>query len=138
MRSGFLFLAAVSAVIGVGMGAFGAHGLKAVLSPELLAVYQTGVSYQMWHALGLMGIAIMGQQFPESKLLAWAGSLMFIGIVLFSGSLYVLAILDLKWLGMITPVGGVCFIMAWVLIAIFAKPFCKSGSASIFIFLIKA
>ncbi len=120
MRSGFLFLAAVSAVIGVGMGAFGAHGLKAVLSPELLAVYQTGVSYQIWHALGLMGIAIMGQQFPESKLLAWAGSLMFIGIVLFSGSLYVLAILDLKWLGMITPVGGVCFIMAWVLIAIFA------------------
>ena len=120
MRSGFLFLAAVSAVIGVGMGAFGAHGLKAVLSPELLAVYQTGVSYQIWHALGLMGIAIMVQQFPESKLLAWAGSLMFIGIVLFSGSLYVLAILDLKWLGMITPVGGVCFIMAWVLIAIFA------------------
>ena len=120
MKSGFLFLGAISALIGVGMGAFGAHGLKAILSPEMLAVYQTGVTYQMWHALGLVNIALISQQVPESKLLSWAGWLMFIGILLFSGSLYLLVLLDLKWLGMITPLGGVSFIMAWLLIAIFA------------------
>jgi uncharacterized membrane protein YgdD (TMEM256/DUF423 family) len=120
MKSSFLFLGAISALIGVGMGAFGAHGLKAILSPEMLTVYQTGVTYQMWHALGLIGIALMRLQTPESKLLSWAGWLMFIGILLFSGSLYLLALLDLKWLGMITPVGGVSFITAWLLIAIFA------------------
>jgi uncharacterized membrane protein YgdD (TMEM256/DUF423 family) len=120
MKSGFLFLGAISALTGVGMGAFGAHGLKAILSPEMLTVYQTGVTYQMWHALGLIGIALMRQQFAEDNLLNWAGSLMFIGILLFSGSLYLLALLDLKWLGMITPLGGVSFITAWVLVAIFA------------------
>ena len=120
MKSGFLFLGAISALIGVGMGAFGAHGLKAILSPEMLAVYQTGVTYQMWHALGLIGIALMRQQVPESRLLNWAGCLMFAGILLFSGSLYLLALLNLNWLGMITPLGGVSFIFAWVLIAIFA------------------
>ena len=112
MKSAFLFFGAISALIGVGMGAFGAHGLKGILSPELLTVYQTGVTYQMWHALGLMGIALMRQQVPESKLLGWAGWLMFIGILLFSGSLYLLVLLDLKWLGMITPIGGVSFIIA--------------------------
>jgi uncharacterized membrane protein YgdD (TMEM256/DUF423 family) len=120
MQSCFLLLGAISALIGVGMGAFGAHGLKAVLSPELLTVYQTGVTYQMWHALGLIGIAFMRQQVPQSRLLLWAGWLMFIGILIFSGSLYLLALLNLKWLGMITPLGGVNFIIAWLLIAIFA------------------
>ena len=120
MKSGFLFLGAISALIGVGMGAFGAHGLKATLSPEMMAVYQTGVTYQMWHALGLIGIALMLQQVPQSKLLNWAGCLMFAGILLFSGSLYLLAILNLNWLGMITPLGGVSFIVAWALIAIFS------------------
>ena len=120
MKSGFLFLGAISALIGVCMGAFGAHGLKAILSTEMLTVYQTGVTYQMWHALGLISIALISQQVPESKLLGWAGWLMFMGILLFSGSLYLLVLLDLKWLGMITPLGGVSFITAWLLIAIFA------------------
>ena len=120
MKSGFLFLGAISALVGVGMGAFGAHGLKAILSPEMLTVYQTGVTYQMWHALGLIGIALMRRQFPESTLLNWAGCLMFAGVLLFSGSLYLLAILNLKWLGIITPIGGVSFLTAWLLIAIFA------------------
>jgi uncharacterized membrane protein YgdD (TMEM256/DUF423 family) len=120
MKSAFLFLGAISALTGVGMGAFGAHGLKATLSPDMLTVYQTGVTYQMWHALGLIAIALMRQQFSEDNLLNWAGSLMFTGILLFSGSLYLLALLDLKWLGMITPLGGVSFITAWVLVAIFA------------------
>ncbi len=116
----FLLLGALSALIGVGMGAFGAHGLKTVISPEMLAVYQTGVSYQMYHALGLIGVALINQQAPDSKLLHWAGRLMFAGILLFSGSLYLLVFLNLKWLGMITPIGGVCFLTAWLLITIFA------------------
>ncbi len=120
MKSVFLLLGAFSALIGVGMGAFGAHGLKTVISPELLAVYQTGVTYQMWHALGLIGIALICPQAPDSKLLHWAGRLMFTGIVLFSGSLYGLALLNQPWLGMVTPIGGVCFLTAWFLIMLFA------------------
>ena len=123
MRSNFLFIAAISGFTGVAMGAFGAHGLKAVLTPEMLAVYKTGVDYQMWHALGLALIAIISQQAPESPVLKWAGWLMMGGIILFSGSLYFLAIFNIKWLGMITPFGGVCFLLAWALLAFFAyKP----------------
>jgi len=120
MKSIFLFLGAISALIGVGMGAFGAHGLKSILNPELMAIYQTGVTYQMWHALGLIGIAIMRHQNPVSKLLSWAGWLMFIGIILFSGSLYFLALTQSVWLGMITPIGGVSFLTAWSLISVYA------------------
>lgn len=123
MRSPFLLLSACCALTGVGLGAFGAHGLKAVLSPAMLEVYKTGVTYQMWHALGLGLIAVFAQQAPSEKCLRWAGWLMFAGIVLFSGSLYLLALLNLKWLGMITPLGGVAFLVAWVLVALFAvKP----------------
>ena len=92
MRSCFLFLGAISALIGVGMGAFGAHGLKTVLSVEQLTIFQTAVTYQMWHALGLVGIGIIYQQLTTSKLLVWAGWLMFIGILVFSGSLYLLVL----------------------------------------------
>jgi uncharacterized membrane protein YgdD (TMEM256/DUF423 family) len=120
MASIFLLLGALSAFTGVGFGAFGAHGLKTVISSEMLAVYQTGVSYQMWHALGLIGIALLHQQTPSSKLLHWAGCFMFSGILLFSGSLYSLAIFNLTGLGMITPFGGLCFLTAWLLITIFA------------------
>jgi len=120
MRSLFLLLGAISAFTGVAMGAFGAHALKAVLSPEMLEVYKTGVNYQMWHALGLIGIALIPRQTQESQLILWAGHLMFAGIVLFSGSLYLLTILNLKWLGMITPLGGVAFLGAWLLITLYA------------------
>lgn len=115
-----LFLGALCALTGVAFGAFGAHGLKAMLSPEMLAVYQTGVTYQMWHALGLILLALLQQQSPTAKLLSWASRLMFTGIVLFSGSLYALAILDIKELGIITPFGGVCFLSAWLLVAVYA------------------
>ena len=81
MQSVFLFFGAISALIGVGLGAFGAHGLKSMLSPEMLDVYKTGVTYQMWHALGLFGISILRRQSPQSALLKWSGWLMFIGIV---------------------------------------------------------
>lgn len=115
-----LFLGAICALTGVGFGAFGAHGLKDLLTPEMLTVYRTGVDYQMWHALGLITIALLQQQSPDAKLLLWASRLMFTGILLFSGSLYALAILDIKALGMITPFGGVCFLIAWLLVAVYA------------------
>ncbi|MDD5228826.1 MAG: DUF423 domain-containing protein [Methylococcales bacterium] len=120
MPSVFLFLGAACAFIGVAMGAFGAHGLKTMISPELLTVYQTGVTYQMWHAFGLIAIALMQQHDAQSKLLKWAGALMFLGIILFSGSLYLLAILNLPALGAITPLGGVSFLIAWSLLIIFS------------------
>lgn len=116
----FLMLAAASAFFGVAMGAFGAHGLRTVLSPDMLEVYKTGVNYQMWHALGLGIIALLLQQAPASKWLIGAAYLMFAGIVLFSGSLYALAVFELKWLGMITPFGGVAFLLAWLLLGVYA------------------
>ena len=118
MRPIFVTLGCFSALIGVGMGAFGAHGLKPVLSPEMLAIYQTAVNYQMWHALGLLVIGVLQQQMPDRMMISWAGWIMFAGILFFSGSLYLLAILNLPWLGMITPIGGGCFLLAWLLLSI--------------------
>ena len=120
MPSVFLFLGTTFALLGVVFGAFGAHLLKTMITPELLAVYQTGVTYQMWHAFGLIAIALMQQYDSESLLLKWAGSLMFLGIVLFSGSLYLLAVLDVPELGKITPIGGVSFLISWSLLVIFS------------------
>ena len=120
MRWNFLVIGALCAGIGVGLGAFGAHGLKAALSPEMLEVYKTGVMYQMWHALGLCAIGLLHRQNPRQALLTGAAWLMFAGIVLFSGSLYLLTLLDQKWLGMITPFGGLAFIAAWVMLALYA------------------
>lgn len=116
MRSIFFTLGAACAFLAVAFGAFGAHALKATLSPEALAAYQTGVTYQMWHSLGLMVAALAQHYFPESKRIVWAGWLMFFGILLFSGSLYLLALLDMPKLGMITPLGGLCFLLAWLLL----------------------
>lgn len=130
MKSVFLLLGSLSALTGVGMGAFGAHGLKAIVSPEMLTVYQTGVTYQMWHALGLVCVALIRQQALNSKLLHWAGWLMFAGILLFSGSLYALALFNHTWLGMVTPVGGICFLTAWLLIGLFAAQNLKSSDHS--------
>jgi uncharacterized membrane protein YgdD (TMEM256/DUF423 family) len=118
MKSVFLVLGSLCAFAGVGLGAFGAHALKASLSPESLAVYQTGVTYQMWHSLGLIAIALVQQSMPDSKRIAVAGWLMFLGILLFSGSLYLLVLLDMPQLGMITPIGGVCFLVAWLLLCL--------------------
>ncbi len=120
MKYPVLFLAALSALLAVVMGAFGAHALKTVLTVEMLAVYKTAVNYHMWHALGLGLIAVFQQLSGESCYLLWAGRLMFLGIVLFSGSLYLLAILNLPALGMITPLGGLAFIAAWGLVLVFA------------------
>ncbi|KAF3977879.1 MAG: DUF423 domain-containing protein [Methylococcales symbiont of Iophon sp. n. MRB-2018] len=120
MRSVFLFISAVCGLSGVAMGAFGAHGLKTILSVEMMQVYKTAVDYHIWHALGLGLIALIQLHFPQAVLLKWAGWMMLIGIIFFSGSLYFLVLLELKWLGMITPLGGVYFILSWLLLAVFA------------------
>jgi len=121
-----LFLSALCAFIAVTMGAFGAHGLKEILTTDMLAVYKTAVTYQMWHALGLGIIALLRAQNPEVNLLKYAAWAMFSGIVLFSGSLYLLSLSGLKWLGMITPLGGLCFLAAWALVMAFSFKSFKS------------
>lgn len=108
--------AALNMIIGVAAGAFGAHGLKRVLSPDMLAVWQTAVTYQMIHALGMFLIALMGVR-SGSPLLAAAGWTMLAGIVMFSGSLYLLSLTGMRWVGPITPLGGVAFLAAWGMVA---------------------
>ncbi len=114
-----VILAALTLLVGVGAGAFGAHGLKRVLSPDMLSVWHTAVLYQLIHALGMLAVAALGGRFG-SPLLSSAGSLMFVGIVLFSGSLYVLALTGTKWLGAVTPLGGLAFLAAWGIVALAA------------------
>ena len=109
----FLLLAAVAGFFGVALGAFAAHGLKGQLSAEYLAVFQTGVHYQLVHALALFGVALLAERLP-GRLLKAAGSLFALGILLFSGSLYALTLSGLGKLGMITPLGGVSFLAGWL------------------------
>ncbi|WP_397474869.1 DUF423 domain-containing protein [Pusillimonas sp.] len=111
--------AALCLMVGVGAGAFGAHALKRIVSADMLQVWQTAVLYQLIHGLGMLAIAALAARFG-SPLLSWAGTLMFAGIILFSGSLYVLALSGTKWLGAVTPLGGVFFIIAWALVALAA------------------
>lgn len=111
----FLLLGGVNAVLVVLLGAFGAHALNARLPAEMMAVYQTGVHYHMFHALGLLTVGAMAAHRPTSVYLKWSGWLMLIGIVLFCGSLYVLSVSGLRWLGIVTPFGGITFIAAWAL-----------------------
>ena len=115
-----LFLAAggLAALAAVALGAFGAHALKARVSAEMLAVWHTGVEYHAYHALGLLAVGLVAAQLPESMLLKWSGWLMLAGIVLFSGSLYALALSGERWLGAIAPIGGVAFLAAWGLFVV--------------------
>ena len=112
----FLIVGSFNAALVVLLGAFGAHALKARLSVEMLAVYQTGVHYHLFHALGLLAVGLVAMQISDSAYLRWSGWLMQAGVVLFSGSLYLLSVSGLRWLGMITPFGGVAFIAAWMLL----------------------
>ena len=118
MKSTTLYIAAaLAALSAVALGAFGAHGLKDQLNDADMAIYRTAVDYHMWHALGLGLIGLLAERYPGSRCLAWAGGLMLAGIVIFSGSLYLLSISGLRWLGLITPIGGLSFMAAWALTA---------------------
>lgn len=114
----FLAIGCIAALLAVAAGAFGAHALKARLAPEMLAVYKTGVEYQFYHAFGLILVGLAALRLPDSTWLARAGWTMLAGIVLFSGSLYMLALTGITWLGVVTPLGGVAFLAAWGLFAL--------------------
>ncbi len=114
----FLIVAgAVLGAIGVAAGAFGAHALEARVTPERLQTFETGVRYQMYHSLALIAVAWLASQWPTWHFTA-SGIAFLTGILIFSGSLYILVLTDTPWLGAITPIGGVAFITGWILLAL--------------------
>ena len=119
MNRAFFILGAISAFLSVAAGAFAAHGLKPRLTPEMLEVFKTGAHYQMMHALGLILCALAVNHVSQSLANA-AGWCFVAGTVLFSGSLYLLALTGVRWLGAITPIGGVAFLAGWACLAIAA------------------
>jgi uncharacterized membrane protein YgdD (TMEM256/DUF423 family) len=114
MEKTFLLLASIFSGLAVALGAFGAHALESRMSAELLTTFEVGVRYHFYHALALLGVVAVISRWPESGLAVWAGWLFVIGILIFSGSLYILAFTGVRWLGAITPIGGVAFIAGWV------------------------
>lgn len=111
---------AILSGVGVGLGAFGAHGLKTRVEPDLLAIFETGVRYHMYHALALLAVGWAVSKNPAGILHA-AGFLFTAGIILFSGSLYLMTLTGARWLGAITPLGGLAFLVGWALLAWGAK-----------------
>ncbi|PHA00383.1 hypothetical protein COE51_07290 [Bacillus pseudomycoides] len=111
----FFLLGCIAAALSVALGAFGAHGLEGKISPKMLEVWKTGVTYQMFHAGGLFVVALLMDKI-QSSLVSAAGWCMVAGIILFSGSLYALSTTGMKFFGPITPLGGVAFIVGWVLL----------------------
>lgn len=104
-------------LLAVGLGAFGAHALRARLSPDLLFVFETGVRYHFYHALALFAVAWLSERHP-GPLVHGAGWAFVLGIVVFSGSLYLLSATGVRWLGAITPIGGVAFLLGWLLLLV--------------------
>ncbi|WP_434767017.1 DUF423 domain-containing protein [Pseudomonas triticicola] len=119
MLRGFLMLAAFFGFTGVALGAFAAHGLKNRLTPEYLTIFHTGVTYQLVHTLALFGVALLATQI-QGRLITWAGVSFTIGILLFSGSLYLLTMTGISKLGIITPFGGLAFLIGWVCLGLAA------------------
>ena len=119
MLRGFLMLAAFFGFTGVALGAFAAHGLKSRLTPEYLMIFHTGVTYQLVHTLALLGVALLATQIP-GRLITWAGASFAIGILLFSGSLYLLTMTGISKLGIITPFGGLAFLIGWLCLGLAA------------------
>ena len=118
MAKTFLLLSALSGFSAVALGAFAAHGLRDRLPANLLAAFQTGVQYQFWHTAALMLVALLLLQRPGSILFKAAGSAFALGMLLFSGSLYLMALSGITALGMITPIGGVTLLLAWLLLGL--------------------
>ena len=115
----FLMLAAFFGFTGVALGAFAAHGLKGRLTEQYLAIFHTGVTYQLVHTLALFGVALLATHLP-GRLVTWAGVCVAVGIVLFSGSLYVLTMTGISKLGIITPFGGLAFLAGWLCLGLAA------------------
>jgi uncharacterized membrane protein YgdD (TMEM256/DUF423 family) len=120
MHNNFLLVAAILGFFGVAFGAFGAHGLRNRLSPEMLAVFEIGVRYQMYHVFALLTVAAAIGHFGQSRLLYVAGWSFIAGVLIFSGSLYALALTGTGMFGAITPIGGVGLLVGWACLAFFA------------------
>lgn len=116
----FLMLGSISGFLSVALGAFGAHALKERLDEYSLGIFHTGVTYQTTHALALILVALLIKWYPDSSGLNWAGWSFLLGTLIFSGSLYTLAMMGIKVFGAITPIGGVLFLIGWALLAIHA------------------
>jgi uncharacterized membrane protein YgdD (TMEM256/DUF423 family) len=116
----FLLISALGGFLGVAAGAFGAHGLRGRLSSDMLSVFETAVRYQMYHVLALLAVAVLIGRVGDARLLDIAGWAFIAGIVLFSGSLYALALSNVSRLGAITPIGGLAFLVGWAALAVFA------------------
>lgn len=113
----FFFIAgSLSAFLAVALGAFAAHGLKTKLSPEMFNIFEVGVRYHMYHALALLAVGWASTRWPGGSVTA-AGWLFVAGTIIFSGSLYLLSLSGLRWLGAITPIGGLAFLIGWILLA---------------------
>ena len=120
MHRPFLLTAAIFGFLGVAIGAFGAHGLRSRLSPDMLAVFEIGVRYQMYHVFALLAVASAAGQAGPGRLLSIAGWSFVAGILIFSGSLYALALTGTTSFGAITPIGGLGFLIGWACLAFFA------------------
>ena len=132
MYKPFLKIAGVLGALTVAAGAFGAHGLRGILSPDTLQIYETAVKYQFFHVFALLASGILFQAFPNRRIL-WSGRFFLLGILLFCGSLYGLTYLEaignssMNWIGFLTPLGGLCFMTGWLLIAFGVRIFPKAG-----------
>ena len=115
-----LTLGAIAAFLGVALGAFGAHALRSRLTEQLLSTWETAVQYHLVHALALLVVGLLILHTGPSSLLRWSAGLMLAGMVLFSGSLYLLCLSGVRWLGAITPLGGTALLIAWALLAVAA------------------
>lgn len=125
MQRTYLIIGSILGMIGVGIGAFGAHLLEPIIGPQLLQTFKTGVEYHFVHTLAILIVAVLAGVIRESSLLRWAGRLFTIGVIIFSGSLYVLSITGIKVLGAITPIGGVCFIAGWIMLGLVGAKYGK-------------
>lgn len=112
----WLAVGALIALLAVMSGAFGAHGLRGMVSERALEVFQTAVTYQMYHAIALVLVALLAGTGLSQRLLGIAGCFFLAGILLFSGSLYLLVLTEIRWVGPITPIGGVCFMVGWAVL----------------------
>ncbi len=125
MNKNYLMIAAILGALSVILGAFGAHGLKTRMNADTFEVFETAVKYQFYHVFALLAVAIISQYIPGS-LITWSGRCFITGVIIFSGSLYLLSYFkmigntQMNWLGAVTPIGGLCFIGGWLLLAIAA------------------
>ncbi|MBU2706379.1 DUF423 domain-containing protein [Zooshikella marina] len=120
MNYRWLHVSGVSGLLAVAFGAFGAHSLQPSMTSELQAVYETAVNYHFYHTFALLAVALLGAHIKHS-MINWVGYCFLMGVLLFSGSLYLLSITGIRWLGMVTPLGGILLLNGWLLLVVLAR-----------------